>query len=122
MTTHVLHVVRAFSAQPTLGDTLAATLPCGATVHEAPLAEALAGADRPDVVWVSSADPDTVRTVRERFPDAALLATLPAQATTSDVVLALAHGADLALRDEGVLLAAGGITSLARRHRAATPA
>ena len=117
MTTHVLHVVRAFSAQPTLGDALVAVLPEGAVVHEAPFPEALVSHDVPDVVWVSSADAASVDALRERFPTASLLATLPARATTSDVVVLLAHGADLVLRDEGVVLAAAGIASLARRRR-----
>ncbi|WP_143448823.1 hypothetical protein [Kineosporia sp. A_224] len=116
MTTHVLHVVRAFSAQPTLGDALSAALPGGADVHEAPLAEALVSHDVPDVVWVSSADAPTVDAVRARFPAAAVLATLPARASTADVVVLLAHGADLVLRDEGVVLGAAGIVSLARRR------
>ncbi|MBI4939295.1 MAG: hypothetical protein HY830_00940 [Actinobacteria bacterium] len=117
MTTHVLHVVRAFSAQPTLGDALSAALPGGADVHEAPLAEALVSHDVPDVVWVSSADAPTVDAVRARFPGAAVLATLPARASAADVVVLLAHGAALVLRDEGVVLAAAGIVSLARRRR-----
>lgn len=116
MTTHVLHVVRAFSAQPTLGDALSAALPGGAAVHEVPFSEALVSHDAPDVVWVSSADAPVVDALRERFPTAALLATLPPHASTAEVVLLLAHGADLVLRDEGVVLAAAGIVSLARRR------
>ncbi len=122
MSTHVLHVVRAFSAQPTLGDALVAALAGDVVVHEAPLAEALAGHDRPDVVWVSSADDATVTAVRARFPDAGVLATLGAGAPTADVVGAIARGADLVLRDEGVLLAAAGIVALARRPRAVASA
>ncbi len=117
MTTHVLHVVRAFSAQPTLGDALTAALPDGAVVREAPYSEALVSHDEPDVVWVSSADAPAVDAFRERFPRAALLATLPPRAEASDVVRLLEHGADLVLRDEGIVLAAAAIVSLARRRR-----
>jgi hypothetical protein len=117
MAIHVLHVVRAFSAEPTLGATLSQILPGGADVHETPFPEALVTHDAPDVVWVSTADPICVDALRERFPGAALLATLPAHAPAGHVVQALAAGADLVLRDEGVVLAAAGIAALARRRR-----
>lgn len=117
MTLQVLHVVRAFSAQPTLGIALAQILPGGAVVHEEPFPEALVSHVVPDVVWVSSADPICVDALRERFPGAALLATLPAHAPAAHVVRVLDCGADLVLRDEGVLLAAAGIAALARRRR-----
>ena len=117
MTLQVLHVVRAFSAQPTLGAALSELLPGGAAVHEAPFPEALVSHDAPDVVWVSSADPICVDALRERFPGAALLATLPVGAPAAHVVRVLGCGADLVLRDEGVVLAAAGIVALARRRR-----
>lgn len=117
MTLRVLHVVRAFSAQPTLAALLSQALPGGVAVHEAPFPEAVVGHDQPDVVWVSSADAVCVDALRERFPQAALLATLPAHAPAGDVVLVLGAGADLVLRDEGVVLAAAGILALARRRR-----
>lgn len=109
--TSVLHVTRGFSAQPTLRD----ALPPGTVVAERPLAEALAGHDRPDVVWVSHATADTVHAVRTRFPDAALLATVSPSAPPEEVVLLIAHGTDLVLRDGGVLLGAAAVGTLARR-------
>jgi hypothetical protein len=110
--TRVLHVTRGFSAQPTLRD----ALPPGTEVRERPLAEALAGLDHPDVVWASSATADTVHALRGRFPDAALLASVHPEASPDEVVLLLAHGADLVLRDGGVLLGAAAVAALARRH------
>jgi hypothetical protein len=55
MNLSVLHVARAFSAQPTLSECLG-----DAVVVEAPLAEALAASTLPDVIWVSSATPEQV--------------------------------------------------------------
>jgi hypothetical protein len=109
----VLHVVRAFSAQPTLG----AALP-DARVVELPLADALGGHLVPDLVWMSSAQPGEVLLLRRHLPRVGLLATLPRLADPDEVVLLFAHGADLVLRDEGVLLAAAGLQSLARRRSA----
>jgi hypothetical protein len=106
----VLHVARGFSAQPTLRDALG-----DADVVEVPLAEAVLRPE-PDLVWVSDARPEEVLALRERFPGAGLLATLGLRADPDDVVLLLACGADLVLRDEGVLLAAAGLQSLARRR------
>jgi hypothetical protein len=110
--TSVLHVTRGFSAQPTLRD----ALPPGTQVLERPLAEALVCLDRPDVVWVSSATADAVHAVHTRFPQAALLATVRPAAPPEEVVLLIAHGADLVLRDGGVLLGAAAVGALARRR------
>jgi hypothetical protein len=111
----VIHVERAFSAQPTLGNALGP----GAVVHELPLAEALvvdldAG---PELIWASDATPDLVHLLRERFPRSLLLATLPRGANPEAVLALLDEGADLVLRDEGVLLAAAALQSMARRSR-----
>ncbi len=114
--TTVLHVERAFSAQPTLGDALGPD----AEVHELPLAEALASELEPDLVWSSDATPDTLHLLRLRFPGAALLATVGRNAVPDVVLLLFAHGADLVLRDEGVLLAAAALESLGRRREALT--
>lgn len=108
----VLHVERAFSAQPTLGDTLGPSV----TVHELPLAEALAGDLDPDLIWASDATPDLVHLLHEHFPDAQLLATLPRSVGTKAVLALLAEGAALVLRDEGVLLAAAALRAMARRR------
>ena len=110
--TLVLHVTRGFSAQPTLRD----ALPPGTRIRERPLAEALAGADQPDVVWVSGATADAVHALRTRFPAASLLATVSPAAPPEDVVLLIAHGADLVLRDGGVLLGAAAVGALVRRR------
>jgi hypothetical protein len=111
MNLQVLHVARAFSAQPTLGDCLGE-----ATVVESPLAEALAGDLRPDLIWVSGATPGDVDAVRRRFPSARILATPPRRAGHDEVVRLIAGGADLVLPDEGVLLAAAGLDALSRRR------
>lgn len=112
--TIVLHVERAFSAQPTLGDALGPET----EVHELPLAEALASELEPDLIWSSDATPDKLHLLRLRFPAAALLATVGRQAAPDIVLLLFAHGADLVLRDEGVLLAAAALASLSRRREA----
>ncbi len=114
----MLHVERAFSAQPTLGDLLGPDV----SVHELPLAEALAGDLAPHLVWVSTATVDAVHLLRLRFPDATLLATVRREAVAPAVVSLFAAGADLVLRDEGVLLAAAALESLARRRPHADPA
>jgi hypothetical protein len=111
----VLHVARAFSAQPTLGESLT-----DAVVVEAPLAEALAGNALPDLIWVSSASPAAVDAVRRRFPSARILATPPPhRADPQDVIQLIASGADLVLQDEGVVLASAGLQALSRRRRPA---
>jgi hypothetical protein len=90
-------------------------------VVEQPLEEALAGHRHPDAVWLSAATPDGVRSLRDRFPQVPLLATVRGSARSEDVLAALAGGADLALRDEGVVLAAAALASIIRRrvHRTA---
>jgi len=106
----VLHVTRAFSAQPTLGELLGDVV-----VVEAPLAEALSHHGlHPDLVWVSTAGADDVRLVRRRFPAAKVLAT-PRRGSTSPERVALIGEADLVLIDEGVVLAAAGLHALSRR-------
>jgi hypothetical protein len=107
----VIHVERAFSAQPTLGNALGSR----AAVHELPLAEALAGDLAPDLIWASDATPDLVHLLRTRFPAAGLLATLPRDADPRAVLTLLDEGADLVLRDEGILLAAAALQAMARR-------
>lgn len=108
--TTVLHVTRAFSAEPTLSECLV-----DVRVVEVPLPEALApGGLRPDVVWISSALPPDVEALRRRFPRARILAT-PARTATSPDVVQLIGSADLVLPDEGVLLAAAGVHALCRR-------
>lgn len=111
-TVEVLHVQRAFSAQPTLGDALGPA----AVVHELPLAEALAAGLAPDLVWVSDTAPERVRVVRERFAGAGLLATASRTASAEVVLVLLECGADLVVRDEGVLLAAAALQAMARRQ------
>jgi hypothetical protein len=108
----VLHVARAFSAQPTLGDLLGD----GVIVHELPLADALAGSGSTDVIWLSDADPQVLSCLRLRYPGAAVLVSLGRQGSAADVVTLLELGADLVLRDEGVVLAAAGVQALARRR------
>ena len=115
MTRCALHVNRAFSAQPTLRDQLGPDF----DVHELPLAEALAWHRPVELVWVSDGEPGTVAAVHAHFPDAALLATLPRTASTADVLEALALGADLVLRDEGIVLAAAALAALGRRRQPA---
>jgi len=113
MSVTVLHVTRAFSAQPTLSEYLPE-----ATVLETPLPEALARVGlRPDVVWVSSALPADVEALRGHFPDAAVLAS-PARTASSRDVVRLISAADLVLADEGVVLAAAGLQVLCRRRLA----
>jgi hypothetical protein len=116
----VIHVERAFSAQPTLGDALGPSC----VVHEMPLPDALACGFEADLVWASDASPDLVHLLRSQFPAAHLLATLPRAAEPKAVLALLDEGADLVLRDEGVLLAAAALQSMARRRlpRTATPA
>jgi hypothetical protein len=108
---HVLHITLGFSAEPALS----AELGPAVQVAERPLAAALAGPDDPDLVWVSDATPADVEATRHRFPRAGVLATLPVRATPDAVVVLLASGADLVLRDEGVLLAAAALQALSRR-------
>jgi hypothetical protein len=110
MTVTVMHVARAFSAQPTLGELLG-----DVHVVELPLAEALAGhLLDPDLVWVSGAVPDDVHAIRRRFPWARLLAT-PRRNAPPEERVALISEADLVLTDEGVVLAAAGLQALSRR-------
>jgi len=107
----VLHVARAFSAQPTLGELLGDDV----LVLEAPLADALTRRSlHPDLIWVSTATADDVRSVRRQFPHARVLAT-PRRAATSDERVDLIGEADLVLLDEGVVLAAAGLQALSRR-------
>jgi hypothetical protein len=108
----VVHVERAFSAQPTLGDALGPR----ADVHELPLPELLACSLDPDLIWVSDATVDAVHLVREHFPAALLLATVPRAAGPAPVVELLGRGADLVLRDEGILLVAAALQAMARRR------
>jgi hypothetical protein len=117
MTVTVLHVTRAFSAQPTLSEYLD-----GMDVVEAPLPEALAaGSLHPDVLWVSAALPADVEALHTRYPRARILATPGRTATSGDVVRLIAQ-ADLVLRDEGIVLAAAGVQVLCRRRAHAQPA
>jgi hypothetical protein len=111
MNLSVLHVARAFSAQPTLSECLG-----DAVVVEAPLAEALAASTLPDVIWVSSATPEQVDAVRRHFPAARILATPRPPADPDQVIRLIAAGADLVLQDEGVVLAAAGLQALSRRR------
>jgi hypothetical protein len=107
----VLHVERAFSAQPTLSNVLGA----GARIHEMPLPEALAHAADPDLIWASDATTDSVHLLRQQFPQARLLATVPRGTGSPSVLALLAAGADLVLHDEGILLAAAALEAMARR-------
>jgi hypothetical protein len=117
MTVTVLHVTRAFSAQPTLSECLD-----GMDVVETPLPEALAsGSLHPDVVWVSFALPADVEALHVRYPWARILATPGRTASAADVVR-LISAADLVLRDEGVVLAAAGVQVLCRRRAPASVA
>lgn len=110
-TVTVLHVVRAFSAQPTLGEVLGDAV----RVVELPMAEAVAPSElRADLVWISTATAADVRAVRRRFPAARVLAT-PRSTATSDERVELISEADLVLLDEGVVLAAAGLQALSRR-------
>jgi hypothetical protein len=110
----VLHVARAFSAQPTLGELLG-----DVRVVEAPMAEALARPDlRPDLIWISTATAVDVRVLRHAFPHARVLAT-PRRDATSDDRVELISEANLVLLDEGVVLAAAGLQALSRRLPAA---
>lgn len=110
----VLHVTRAFSAQPTLGGYLA-----GMGVLEVPLAEALAPSQQsPEVIWDSAATAADVEALRRRYPLARILAT-PSAASTGPDLVRLIGAADLVLADEGVVLAAAGVQALHRRAQAA---
>lgn len=114
MTRCAVHVTRrAFSAQPTLRDQLGPEY----DVHELPVAEALASLRPVELVWISDGDPAAIAAVHAHYPDAPLLVTLPRFASTADVLEALALGADLVLRDEGVVLAAAALAALGRRHQ-----
>lgn len=106
----VIHVERAFSAQPTLSSALGPD----AAVYEMPLPEALATDLTPDLIWTSNATAESVRLLRTRFPLARLLATVHRAAPPPEVVHLFACGADQVLRDEGVLLAAAALQALAR--------
>ncbi|HET9657229.1 MAG TPA: hypothetical protein VFP72_17895 [Kineosporiaceae bacterium] len=108
----VIHVERAFSAQPTLGDALGLE----ATVLELPLPELLACEPHPDLIWISDATEDAVHLVRERFPTVLLLATVPRTTGPKPVLALMEAGADLVLRDEGILLAAAALQAMARRR------
>jgi hypothetical protein len=114
MSLQVLHVARAFSAQPTLGECLD-----DAIIIERPLEDALRSELSPDLIWISSAAAGDVDAVRRRFPSARILATPPRRTTSEDVVQLIAGGADLVLQDEGVMLAAAGLAALSRRLLAA---
>ena len=117
MTVTVMHVARAFSAQPTLSECLD-----GMDVVEAPLPEALAsGTLHPDVLWVSAALPADVEALHVRYPGSRILATPGRTASASDIVRLIAR-ADLVLRDEGVVLAAAGVQVLCRRRTAVSVA
>lgn len=109
---NVVHVERAFSAQPTLGNVLGPAC----TIHELPLPDVLACGLDPDLVWASDATPDLIHLLRIQFPASQLLATLPRTADSKAVLALLDEGADLVLRDEGVLLAAAALQSMARRR------
>jgi hypothetical protein len=109
---HVLHVERAFSAQPTLGDALGPAV----VVQELPLAEAMAAEVDPDLIWASEAGPNLVHLLHEHFPGAQLLATVPPSAGPKAVLALFHEGADLVLRDEGILLTAAALQALARRR------
>lgn len=109
----VLHVERVFSAEPTLG----AALSSGATVHTMLLAEALTSDLQPDLIWAGDATVDLVHLLRRKFPHAQLLATVPRTAESSTVLPMLAHGADLVLHDEGILLTAAALQAMGRRAR-----
>jgi hypothetical protein len=109
----VLHVERAFSAQPTLGNALGSEC----TVHELPLPDALACRFAPDLIWASDATTDLIHVLRAQFPTSHLLATVPRTADSRAVLALLDEGADLVLRDEGILLAAAALQSMARRRR-----
>jgi hypothetical protein len=116
MTRCAVHVTRrAFSAQPTLRDQLGPEY----EVHELPLPEALAYPREVELVWISEGDPAAIAAMHARYPDSPLLVTLPRFASTADVLEALALGADLVLRDEGIVLAAAALAALGRRHQPA---
>lgn len=112
MTVSILHVAHAFSAQPTLGIAFPE-----AVIDEVPPAEAVSGSRHPDLLWLSQASLTEVDLLHRRYPGAAILATAARDAAPATVLALLAHGADLVLRDEGVLLAAAALQSLARRRR-----
>jgi hypothetical protein len=107
----VIHVERAFSAQPTLSNSLGPAF----VVHELPLPDTLACGFAPDLIWASDATADLVHLLRTRFPTSHLLATVPRTADPRVVLALLDEGTDLVLRDEGILLAAAALQSMARR-------
>ncbi len=116
MVVEAVHVTRASSAQPTLGCALAQSLGDDVRVVELALVEALGAQCTADLLWVSDAAADDVDLLRARHPAAAMLVTVPRQAPPEAVLLLLAHGADLVLRDEGVVLVAAAMAALARRQ------
>lgn len=109
---HVLHVTRAFSAEPTLSITLGESM----EVREVPLAEAVLSEDEPDLLWIADPRPDDLRALRQRFPTTSMLVTaIESGAGASQVVELLDAGADLVLHDSSVVGAAAGLASLGRR-------
>jgi hypothetical protein len=115
----VLHVTRGFSAEPTLSGILSQEpLLAGCPrVVELPFAQALTTVPAPELIWVSTDRPYEVQAVRDHFPHSSIMATTGREAPPETILLFLASGADLVIRDEGVTLAAVALRSLARSPR-----
>jgi hypothetical protein len=71
----------------------------------------------PVVIWVDQPTATQVAVIRSALPRAGLMACVRRTAPPREVIGLIAHGADLVVRDEGSLLAAAALHSLARRLR-----
>jgi hypothetical protein len=112
----VLHVTRSFYAEPTLSQQVSQHVDRAVQVREVPLPEAVVRLGAPDLVWVSSGEPEDVDLIRTAFPYAELLVTVDRAASPTYVIDLYDRGADLVVADEGVRHAAAAVTSLLRRR------
>lgn len=112
---HVLHISRAYSAEPTLSITMGDH----AQIRETSLPEALNSEHEPDLLWVTDPTVDELRTLRIHFPTASVLVTRSRYSRQGATTMSLIDsGADLVIEDESVICAAAGLGALARRPRA----
>jgi hypothetical protein len=112
----VLHVTRSFFAEPTLSQHVGQHIGGRVVVRELPLPEAVVRLGAPDLVWVSSGEPEDVDLLRIAFPHADLLVSVARDVTPTAVIDLYDRGADLVVTDEGVRHAAAAVTSLLRRR------
>jgi hypothetical protein len=112
----LLHVTRSFFAEPTLSQQIGQRLGVRVLVRELPLPEAVVRLGAPDLVWVSSGEPEDVDLLRVAFPGADLLVSVARDSTPNAIIDLYDRGADLVVSDEGVRHAAAAVTSLLRRR------